>query len=89
MSPAFRPRAARMFRAGLTRCLALLPLLLAAAAGQGAEPQAPGRVPDSLLQQELKQQQIRATTQRVGQQLEAVISDFERNGIQGEDVKVL
>src|SRR5262245_51551397 len=42
------------------------------------------------LQQELsKQQQIKATTSRVGVQLEAIIAEFERNGINGEDVKVL
>lgn len=47
------------------------------------------RPTDSLLQQELKQQQIKTTTQRVGTQLEAIIAEFDRNGIQGEDVKVL
>ena len=44
---------------------------------------------DRLLQSELKQQQIQRTTQRVGDQLSAIISEFERNGIAGEDVKVL
>src|SRR2546423_15077255 len=44
---------------------------------------------NSILQQELKQQQIRSTTQRVGDQLESIIAEFERNGIGGEDVKVL
>ena len=47
--------------------------------------------PDSkYLQPELaKQQQIKATTSRVGVQLESIIAEFERNGINGEDVKVL
>src|SRR5467141_3363247 len=44
---------------------------------------------DGILQQELKQQQIKATTKRVGDQLETVIAEFDRNGIAGEDVKVL
>src|SRR5438874_10241031 len=44
---------------------------------------------EQLLQQELKQQQIRTTTQRVADQLTAIIEEFDRNGIAGEDVKVL
>src|SRR5437868_13372333 len=44
---------------------------------------------DRILQQELKQQQLRTTTQRVGDQLESIIAEFDRNGIAGEDVKVL
>jgi len=44
---------------------------------------------DQILQQVLKQQQIRTTTQRVGDQLENIIAEFDRNGIAGEDVKVL
>src|SRR5256885_9688039 len=46
-------------------------------------------VNDRILQQELKQQQIRTTTQRVGDQLAAIIAEFDRNGIAGEDLKVL
>src|SRR3954447_25543329 len=45
--------------------------------------------PEGILQQELKQQQLRSTTQRVGDQLASIIGEFERNGISGEDVKVL
>src|SRR5215212_3262730 len=64
----------------------VLALLLAVAFPAFA--QAPqGR--ERLLQSELKQQQIQRTTQRVGNQLSAIISEFERNGIAGEDVKVL
>ncbi len=36
-----------------------------------------------------KQQQIKTTTKRVGDQLEGVLGEFDRNGITGEDVKVL
>ncbi len=44
---------------------------------------------ERILQQELRQQQIQRTTQRVAEQLNGVINEFERNGITGEDVKVL
>ena len=44
---------------------------------------------ERILQQQLKQQQIQKTTQRVADQLASVINEFERNGISGEDVKVL
>jgi hypothetical protein len=44
---------------------------------------------DPVLAQELKQQQIKYTTRKVGDQLEAIVAEFERNGIAGEDVKVL
>ena len=49
----------------------------------------PTAAPEGILQQELKQQQLRSTTQRVGDQLASIIGEFERNGISGEDVKVL
>lgn len=49
----------------------------------------PGAASDPVLTQELKQQQIKSTTGKVGAQLEAVIAEFDRNGIAGEDVKVL
>src|SRR5882762_18097 len=51
--------------------------------------EAPALPNERLLQQELKQQQIRTTTQRVADQLTAIIDEFDRNGIAGEDVKVL
>ena len=44
---------------------------------------------DKLLQQELRQEQIKATTSRVGVQLGAVIDEYERNGLEGDDVVVL
>jgi len=53
-----------------------------------AQPAVPSTT-NSILQQELKQQQIKNTTQRVGDQLAAIISEFDRNAISGEDVKVL
>ena len=52
----------------------------------GAQPAAPA---EPLLQQEAKQQQIKNTTQRVADQLSAIIAEFDRNVISGEDVKVL
>ena len=36
-----------------------------------------------------RQQQIKVTTKRVGEQIEGVVAEFERNGITGEDVNVL
>src|SRR6185295_1265023 len=45
--------------------------------------------PDRMLQQEQKQQQLKSTTQRVASQLSAIVEEFQRNGIEGEDVKVL
>lgn len=44
---------------------------------------------DQMQQQEVRQGQIKTTTQRVAEQLAAVISEFERNAIEGEDVKAL
>ena len=50
----------------------------------------PANQTDAVFQQELvKQQQIKTTTKRVGDQLEGVIAEFDRNGISGEDVKIL
>ena len=65
--------------------LASLWLLPAAVAPGESTP--PAR--DRILQQELRQQQIKTTVQRVSDQLGAVIGEFERNEISGEDVKVL
>src|SRR5688572_221469 len=50
---------------------------------------APAQPPDRILQQEVKQQQLKSTTQKVAGQLAAIIDEFQRNGIEGEDVKVL
>ena len=44
---------------------------------------------DRILQSELKQQQIRSTTQRVNDQLLSIVEEFQRNAIGGEDVTVL
>src|ERR1051326_6930410 len=67
------------------RSLLLLSMIVMSAVG--AETNAPPG--EGILQQELKQKQIRATTQRVAEQLGAIIAEFERNAIGGEDVKVL
>src|SRR5260221_8555246 len=50
---------------------------------------APAPALERILQQELKQQQIGTSTQRVGEELEVIITEFERNAIGGEEVKVL
>jgi hypothetical protein len=44
---------------------------------------------DLLLQQELRQEEIRATTERVGLQLDVIVDEYERNGLAGDDVSVL
>ena len=62
----------------------LLPAMLFSAFAEIAPP-----TNERLLQSQVKQQQIQRTTQRVGEQLSAIITEFDRNGIAGEDVKVL
>jgi hypothetical protein len=80
MKTSFLPRLGRRIAASAF-------LLLAATLPRvSAAPSAPA---DNLVQQEVKQQQIRVTIQRVGDQLDAIVGEFERNGISGEDVKVL
>ena len=44
---------------------------------------------DILLQQELRQERIKSTTERVGIQLDVIIDEYERNGLSGDDVAVL
>ena len=44
---------------------------------------------DTLLQQELRQDQIRISTERVGQLLRNVVQEYERNGLEGDDVDIL
>ena len=44
---------------------------------------------DLLLQQELRQEQIKSTTARVGAQLDGIIDEYDRNGLGGDDVAVL
>ncbi|HMJ89286.1 MAG TPA: hypothetical protein VK530_05695 [Candidatus Acidoferrum sp.] len=63
-----------------TALLLTFAMIISAAAPPGNE---------RILQQQLKQQQIQKTTQRVADQLSSVITEFDRNGIAGEDVKVL
>ena len=65
-------------------CLSLVGLLQVVGAAE------PGTsASDRIVQQEAKQQQIRATTQRVGEMLDAIVAEFERNGIAGEDADFL
>jgi hypothetical protein len=66
-------------------------LIIAAAVASVLIPPVFG-VPDSdkLRDSELRQQQLRSDTQAVGEQLDAVIGEFERNGLgNGQDVQVL
>ena len=42
-----------------------------------------------ILQQEQRQEQIKTSTQRVGRQVDGLIAEFQRNGIAGEDVRIL
>jgi len=44
---------------------------------------------ERILQQELRQEQLRHTTHRVGQQLRSIIQEFEENAISGEDLRTL
>src|SRR5262249_34529011 len=63
--------------------------LLGGVLGRLAAAPADNGTSDRILQQELKQQQIKTTTQRVADQLASIIAEFDRNQIAGEDVKVL
>ncbi|MCH2025617.1 MAG: hypothetical protein MK172_07730, partial [Verrucomicrobiales bacterium] len=52
--------------------------------------QCPGAFPGNLLlNQERKQQRIKDTTQRTAEQLDSLIDEFNRNGLQGSDVQVI
>src|SRR3954451_16216830 len=73
----------------LSRLWAGFGLVAILGAGAVLRSEVPTPSSDRILQQELKQQKIRTTTQRVGDQLAAIIAEFDRNGIAGEDVKVL
>ena len=44
---------------------------------------------NSLLNQERKQQRIKDTTGRTGEQLDALIDEFNRNGLAGSDLDVI
>src|SRR4051812_15670618 len=75
---------------GEVKTAILLAGLCAAFLGNLTLRAAPAATPtDRMLQQEQKQQQLKTTTQRVATQLNGIIEEFQRNGIEGEDVKVL
>ena len=44
---------------------------------------------DPLQQQSTKQELIKTSTSRVGVQLDQILTEFDLNGISGEDVKIL
>ena len=66
---------------------ALLAAWSLSGAARAAAPDPAGN--DRLFQQELKQQQLQRTTQRLGEQLAGIVEEFERNGIAGEDLRTL
>src|SRR5207237_9207195 len=45
--------------------------------------------PEQIRQGEAKQTQIKAQTQQVAVQLQSIIDEFKRNGLDGQDVEVL
>lgn len=68
----------------------ILPLLFGLGlAGWPAWGAAGGRGPDGLAQTEVGQQQLRASTARIADQLDAIIEEFRRNGLSGEDLQLL
>ena len=56
---------------------------LSATTGSAAQPE------DALQQQSVRQEQIKTSASKVGGQLDQILSEFDLNGISGEDVKVL
>ena len=62
--------------------LALLPLFLDAATPTSTRN-------DGLLRQELSQERIGTSLQRVARQLDSVIAEYDRNGLEGDDVDTL
>jgi hypothetical protein len=85
----FVPQSERRRIAAVPMRLLKLLLLAACLAALTFASRSVAAAPDALLQSELKQQQLQRTTQRVATQLSAIIDEFERNGIAGEDVRVL
>ncbi len=93
----------RLFLLGLLPAMLLLCGGLSGALGQSSGalgtlpvPAAPsvvgaesGHRVDGLTQTEAGQQQLRSTTSRVGEQLGAIIEEFGRSGLGGEDVQLL
>jgi hypothetical protein len=71
--------------------LPLAAVIVFSLAGGGRPVQAALAAPreESILQQELKQQQLQATTGQVGGRLATIIEEFERNAIAGEDLATL
>ena len=67
-------------------CL-LTGMLLTAGAGRAAP--APASSPDQLIQSERQQQLLRTNTEKVSDQLQALIEEFQRNGLAGDEIKTL
>ena len=69
--------------------LTLLWLVLGAAVSIRAADLAPSDEQQQIQQQETRQEQIKASTRRIAEQLDSLIAEFQRNGIAGDDVKIL
>ncbi len=78
-------RLLEVFFAGYSRwaALGLVSMAFLVSACPGAE------APDRLTQTEVGQEQLRALTDRVGTQLDAIIGEFQRNALGGEDLQLL
>ncbi len=63
--------------------MAITPAVVRSAAPAG------GLTPDAIRAGEARQQQIKSQTSQITFQLQAIIDEFKRNGLGGEDVKVL
>src|SRR5690349_5031641 len=74
----------------LAATLASQALFLATPLLTAAPTPAPQPLDQRVRESERKQQMIRTQTQRIGEELGAIIGEFENNGLgEGEDVKVL
>ena len=58
-------------------------------AGVSTAASAPASSPDQLIQSERQQQLLRTNTEKVSDQLQALIEEFQRNGLAGDEIKTL
>ncbi|MBL9166747.1 MAG: hypothetical protein JNN07_03330 [Verrucomicrobiales bacterium] len=73
-----------MHRSDIDAVLRMIAILCMSAWGMVAAP-----AEDPLQQQSAKQEQIKTSATRVGIQLDQILTEFDLNGISGEDVKIL
>src|SRR4051812_18453016 len=75
----------RTFRSAVASSCAIVLFACGPLLSRGATPS-----PDALREGEQRQQQIRSRVQQVGEQLDAIVGEFDRNGLgDGEDVRSL